>query len=278
MGSHPFLQGIFQAQGYNLISCIAGDSLPSEPSGSWKCKLVQSLGNLFYPKAYTPKTNMHMFMKTYIHKKYPKSHCFSPKSQQSKCSSTLGCCAVLCLVIQSFLTLCNTMGCSPPESSVHGDSPGKNTEVGCHALLQGICPTQGLNLDLPHCRWIHYCLSHQKSPRILEWVADPFSRGTSRPRKKNWGLLHCRKILYHLSHQGSWKYKLMQSLGNVFYPKACTPKNNLHKLIYENISTYKMPKAALFQSKVATTQILINTRIDKYIFVYSCNQFSSVAQ
>ena len=39
-----------------------------------------------------------------------------------------------------------------------------------------------------------------------------------------------------------------------------------------------MPKAALFQSKVATTQILINTRIDKYIFVYSCNQFSSVAQ
>ena len=127
---------------------------------------------------------MHMFMKRYIHIKYPKSHCFSPKSQQPKCSSTLGCYAVLCLVIQSFLTLCNTMDCSPPGSSVHGDSPGKNTGVGCHALFQGIFPTQGLNLDLPHCRWIHYCLSHQKSPRILEWVADPFSRGTSRPRKK----------------------------------------------------------------------------------------------
>ena len=42
-------------------------------------------------------------------------------------------------------TLCNLMDCSPPGSSVHGDSPGKNTGVGCHALLQGIFPTQGLN-------------------------------------------------------------------------------------------------------------------------------------
>ena len=35
------------------------------------------------------------------------------------------------------------MDYSPPGSSVHGDFPGKNTEVGCHALLQGIFPTQG---------------------------------------------------------------------------------------------------------------------------------------
>ena len=54
---------------------------------------------------------------------------------------------VLCLVTQSCLTLCNRMDCSPPCSSVHGDSPGKNTGVGCHALLQGIFLTQGLN---PH--------------------------------------------------------------------------------------------------------------------------------
>ena len=44
------------------------------------------------------------------------------------------------LVAQLFLTLCNTMDYSPPGSSVHGDSPGKNTGVGCHALLQGISP------------------------------------------------------------------------------------------------------------------------------------------
>ena len=43
--------------------------------------------------------------------------------------------AVLCLVTQSCLTLCDLMDCSPPGSSVHGDSLGKSTGVGCHALL-----------------------------------------------------------------------------------------------------------------------------------------------
>ena len=84
--------------------------------------------------------------------------------------------AVLWLVTQSCPTLCNLMACSPLGSSVHGDSPGKNTEVGCHALLQEIFPTQGLNPGLPHCRWIPYHLSHQGRPWILEWVAYPFSR------------------------------------------------------------------------------------------------------
>ena len=72
----------------------------------------------------------------------------------------------MCLVAQSCLTLCNPMDCSLPGTSVLGDSPGKNTGVGCHALLQEIFPTQ----------------------------------------KSNPGLLHCRRILYHLSHQGSLVY------------------------------------------------------------------------
>ena len=42
------------------------------------------------------------------------------------------------LVAQSCPTLCDPMDCSPPGSSVHGDSPGKNTGVGCHFLFQGI--------------------------------------------------------------------------------------------------------------------------------------------
>ena len=50
--------------------------------------------------------------------------------------------------IQSCLTLCNPMDCSPRGSSVHGDSPGKNTGMGCHALLQGILPAQEWNLPL----------------------------------------------------------------------------------------------------------------------------------
>ena len=70
-------------------------------------------------------------------------------------------CVVLCLVAQSCLTLCNPVDSTPPGSSVHGNSPGKNTGVGSHALFQGTFPTQGLNPGLPHCRRILYLLSHQ---------------------------------------------------------------------------------------------------------------------
>ena len=50
-----------------------------------------------------------------------------------------------CQVTQSCLTLCDPMNCSPPDPSVHGDSLGKNTGVGCYTLLQEIFPTQELN-------------------------------------------------------------------------------------------------------------------------------------
>ena len=83
---------------------------------------------------------------------------------------------MLCLVAQC-LTLCDPTDCNPPCSSVHGDSQGKNTGVGCHALLQRIFPTQRSNPGLPHCRQILYHLRYQGSPRMLEWVAYPFSRG-----------------------------------------------------------------------------------------------------
>ena len=79
-----------------------------------------------------------------------------------------------CLVAQSSPILCDPMDCSLPGSSVYGDSPGKNTGVDGHALLQGIFPTQGSNPGLPHCRQILYRLSHQGSPRIREWVAHSF--------------------------------------------------------------------------------------------------------
>ena len=69
---------------------------------------------------------------------------------------------VLELVAQSCPTLCDPMDCSPPGSSVHGDSPGKNTGVGCHALLQGTFLTQGspsspkhlLHCSLILCVWL----------------------------------------------------------------------------------------------------------------------------
>ena len=114
------------------------------------------------------------------------------------------------------------------------DSPGQNTGMGSLSILQGIFPPHGSNPCLWHCRRILYQLSQQGSPRILEWAAYPFSRGSSRPRSRigvsctaggcftspgvesgspalqadalpaqesNRGLLHRRRMLYRLSYR-----------------------------------------------------------------------------
>ena len=116
----------------------------------------------------------------------------------------------MCLVAVS-LTLWEPIDCSPPGSSVHGDSPGKSTGVGCHALLQVILPTRGSNPGLPHCRWILNCLNYQRSSRIREWAAYPFSKGTSPPRDQTKVsciagrvfFFFCTQSLYQLSYSGS---------------------------------------------------------------------------
>ena len=82
---------------------------------------------------------------------------------------------VLCLATQLCPTLCDPIDCSLPGSSILGDSPGKSTGVGCHALLQG-SPQSRDQTQVPR---VLYHLNHQGSPRILEWVAYPFSRGSS---------------------------------------------------------------------------------------------------
>ena len=87
-------------------------------------------------------------------------------------------------VAQSCPTLCN-----PRDQTVPWNSSGQNMGVGRCSLPQGIFPTQGLSPDLPHCAQILYQLSHQWSPRILEWVAYPFSRGSYQPR--NWTGVSC---------------------------------------------------------------------------------------
>ena len=69
------------------------------------------------------------------------------------------------------------------------NSPGQNTGVGSLSLLQGIFKAQESSPGLLHRRQILYHLSHQGSPRILEWVAFPFSRGSSEPR--SWTRISC---------------------------------------------------------------------------------------
>ena len=108
------------------------------------------------------------------------------------------------------------MDCSLPGPFVHRDSPGQNTGVGSYSLLQEIVPTQGSNPDLPHCRQILYHLSHQGSPWIWEWVAYPFSSGSSQPRYQagvsciadgfltNWATRESPIYLYHHIILNSW--------------------------------------------------------------------------
>ena len=66
-----------------------------------------------------------------------------------------------CVCTQSCLTLCDSLDCCPPGSSVHGIFQAR---VGSHLLLQRIFPTRGLNLCLLHCRQILYLLSYWGSP------------------------------------------------------------------------------------------------------------------
>ena len=82
-------------------------------------------------------------------------------------------CAVFSHSVVLFATLGNSATLwdySPQGLSVYGDSSGKNTGVSCHALLQGIFPTQGPNPSLQHYRWILYHLSHRGSPDIYVCV------------------------------------------------------------------------------------------------------------
>ena len=69
---------------------------------------------------------------------------------------------VQCVLIHGVLLV--TPWTQPARLLCPWDSPGKNTGVGCHALLQGICPIQGSNLGPLHCRQILYRLRYQGSP------------------------------------------------------------------------------------------------------------------
>ena len=70
-------------------------------------------------------------------------------------------------------TLCHSMDYSLPGSCVHGDSPHKSTGVDCHALLQGIFPTQGSNPRLLY---------------LLHWQAGSSPLGSSGQAQANpWG-------------------------------------------------------------------------------------------
>ena len=98
----------------------------------------------------------------------------------------------LCCAYQSATkscpTLCNPMDSIPPSSSVHEDSPGKNTGMGCHALLQGNLPNPGIK---------------PRKPNDTEVGSLSLLQGIFPTQESNPSLLHCRRILYQLNYQGT---------------------------------------------------------------------------
>ena len=123
------------------------------------------------------------------------------------------------------------------------NSPDQNTGVGSLSLLQGIFPTQGLNPGLPHCRQILYQLSHKASPRIMQWVAYPFSRGSSWPRNQtrvsciaggiftNWVI---REIPWRCPNLLTWWRQKTTLWENV----VCLRPNAIHVNVWQKLLQY----------------------------------------
>ena len=98
-----------------------------------------------------------------------------------------------CLLAQSCPPLCDPTGCGARQAPL---SMGNNG-LGCHALLQGIFPTQGSNPRLPHCNPGIESRSPTLQPRDWIQVSHMATQGL------NPSLPHCRQILNCLNHQGS---------------------------------------------------------------------------
>ena len=104
--------------------------------------------------------------------------------------------AVLCLVMSDSF---QPYGLQPARLLCPWDSPGKNTGVGCHALLQGIFQTQGLNPDLPQLQADCLLSEPPGKPKNTGVGSLSLLQGNFPIQESNWGLLHCRRMLYQLN-------------------------------------------------------------------------------
>ena len=79
---------------------------------------------------------------------------------------------IMAIIISVVIILSDMIGCSPTRLPSPWDSSGKNSGVGCHSLIQGIFPTQGMNLDLLHCRFFTIWATREAPQRnsTRSWV------------------------------------------------------------------------------------------------------------
>ena len=157
------------------------------------------------------------------------------------------------MLVAQFSPTLQLHGLQSPRLLCPWNSPGKNTGVGSHFLLQGIFPTQGLNPGLLHCRqilfyFIFYRLSHQGSPRRVKvgqscpTLCDPMDYTPWNSPGQNTGvgslsllqeifptqgsnpsLPDCRWILYQLSRKGS--PSILEWVAYPFSSRSSQPRN-----------------------------------------------------
>ena len=118
--------------------------------GGGECLTVEDLHSFCFPCPPPPNSSSCLCLE-----------CLGSVSSKDKPLCPVNSESVSCSVLSDSLL---SHGLQPARLLCPWDSPGKNTGVGCHSLLQRIFLTQGLNLGLPHCRQILYCLSHRGSP------------------------------------------------------------------------------------------------------------------
>ena len=156
MGCHFLLQGIFPTHGLNpglphcrrILYQLSYKGSPGPPGNSQDLPLFQKriseMDSIALKFPYHDKASaMQTFSKVNLH------------------SVMMSVCVFSC--VRPFAIPWT----SPPDSSVHGDSPGKNSGLGCHSLLQGTFSTQESNRDLLHCRQILCQMSYQGSPPVM---------------------------------------------------------------------------------------------------------------
>ena len=93
------------------------------------------------------------------------------------------------------------MDCSSPGSSVHGDSSGRNTGVGCHALLQGSFQP-GIEPRSPTLQADSLPSEPPEKPKNTGVGSLSVFQEIFPTQELNWSLLHCKWILHQLSYQG----------------------------------------------------------------------------
>ena len=152
-------------------------------------------------------------------------------------------------------------GLDPTRLLCPWDSPGKNTGVGSHFLLQGIFLSQGLNPGLPSCRQILYCLSHQGSPctrvkfnlcKQMGWYAF-LKQLLSWQGSGSLGLSWFVSVALHLEAICSKQANILSALRFLHGLKSWTdsrlPISNNPCIIFEMLSVQWISYAAIVQAQ-----------------------------